>query len=102
MVTAPFNGSTTQLDGTKDISVWDDTSVVQCSDCSPTGSFTSTIVNKTYVVSSASVTTEAFVASITGTNLIVNCKNPTFTFEYKKDGTVLGSSPTWLTYDSVL
>jgi hypothetical protein len=54
------------------------------------------------MLSPVSVTTEAFVAGITGTNLIVNCKNPTFTFEYKKDGTVLGSSPTWLTYDSVL
>ena len=57
--------------------------------------FATTIVNKTYLVSASSVTTEAFA---TNTNLLVNCQ--TFTFEYKKNGTVLGLSPTWLTYNS--
>ena len=58
--------------------------------------FATTIVNKTYLVSASSVTTEAFV-----TILGVPCFGvPAYTFAYKKNGTAIGSSPTWLTYNS--
>ena len=58
--------------------------------------FATTIVNKTYSVSASSVTTEAFV-----TILGVPCFGvPAYTFAYKKNGTAIGSSPTWLTYNS--
>ena len=68
-----------------DLSIWID-NVAQCSECTSTMiGFATTIVNKTYLVSASSVTTEAFA---TNTNLLVNCQ--TFTFEYKKNGTFLG------------
>ena len=58
--------------------------------------FATTIVNKTYLVSASSVTTEALV-----TILGVPCFGvPVYTLAYKKNGTAIGSSPTWLTYDS--
>jgi hypothetical protein len=65
-------GVTVQLAAsTSDISVWVDT-VAQCSGCSSFNSFTSTIANKTYMVSNPYTTTEAFTISITS-GLLANC-----------------------------
>ena len=104
LATKPFNGNALyDLNVLNpDLSLWVD-SADQCAECSHLIlSFTSSIADKTYFVSNPSVTTEAFASSTSGTNLIVNCSTPTYTFTYKKNGTTIVSSPTWLTFNSVL
>ena len=78
-----------------DLSVWVD-SAAQCSECTGLSlGFDSTIANKTYLISSSSITTEAFAS-----NLEIFSGVTTFTFAYQKNGVAISNSPTWLTYNS--
>ena len=91
--------SSTQIVATStnlELSIWID-NVAQCSQCTSSSiGFATTITNKTYFISDSSVKTEVF-----ATNLGELCFGaPVYTFAYKKNGTALGSSPAWLTYDS--
>ena len=84
------------LDATNpDLSVWVD-SAAQCSECTGLSlGFDSTIANKTYLISSSSITTEAFASNFG----IICFGTAIYWVTYTKNGTTLNTAPTWLTFN---
>ena len=78
-----------------DLSVWVD-SAAQCSECTGLSlGFASTIANKTYLISSSSITTEAFASNFG----IICFGTAIYWVTYTKNGTTLNTAPTWLTFN---